>query len=53
MENKAVKSDQVSSIVSRMELPAYLKKYGEENGCPVGRVRWSENQERFFGYGQG
>ena len=53
MENKAVKSDQVSSIVSRMELPAYLKKYGEENGCPVGRVRWSENQERLFGYGQG
>ena len=53
MENKVIKSETISSIVSRQELPAYLKKYAEDNSYPVGRVRWSEAQERFFGYGQG
>ena len=53
MENRVMKSIQVSSVVSRTELPSYLKKYAEDNVYPVGRVRWSENQERFFGYGQG
>ena len=53
MENRVMKSIQVSSVVSRTELPSYLKKYAEDNEYPVGRVRWSENQERFFGYGQG
>ena len=53
MENRVMKSIQVSSVVSRTELPSYLKKYAEDNEYPVGRVRWSENQDRFFGYGQG
>ena len=45
-----MKSIQVSSVVSRTELPSYLKKYAEDNEYPVGRVRWSENQVRFFVY---
>jgi hypothetical protein len=53
VENRVMKSIQVSSVVSRTELPSYLKKYAEDNEYPVGRVRWSENQDRFFGYGQG
>lgn len=53
MENKVILEDSVSSVVSRGELPSFLKKFSDDKGYPIGRVRWHEGQERFLGYGQG
>lgn len=43
----------IDSTTNRNELPTFLKNFATEENYPVGRVRWSEGQERFFGYGQG
>ena len=43
----------IDSTTHKNELPAVLREFAEKENYLVGRVRWSEGQERFFGYGQG
>ena len=52
-ESSAILKETISSVIKRSELPRYLADFATEKGYPIGRVRWSENQQRFFGYGQG
>ncbi len=52
-ESSAILKETISSVINRSELPRYLADFATEKGYPIGRVRWSENQQRFFGYGQG
>lgn len=53
MAEEVILTERIDSTTHKSELPAYLRNFAEEKGYPVGRVRWSEGQERFFGYGQG
>jgi len=53
MSVEVILKETINSTTHKNEIPAFLKGFAGEKGYPVGRVRWSEGQGRFFGYGQG
>lgn len=52
-ESNILRTKRIDSTNHRADLPGVLRQFSEEEGYPVGRVRWSEGEGRFFGYGQG
>lgn len=53
IDSNVIKEKRINSTNHRADLPGVLKQFAESEGYPVGRIRWSDGESRFFGYGQG